>query len=117
MNDQVKAKMDGIEEAILNLEDGQVPDGTNKIGLELTGEGGGTFLLDLKGDHRGIREVGDTKAADATVVMRVGDFLEPDPKKSPQAAFADGTIRIKGDPRHIIALGQVLPKATLAPAS
>lgn len=63
--------------------------------LVLNGEGGGTFLLNLK-DDVGVKETDG--AADCTLKLSATDYVDMmEGRANPQALFFQGKLQIEGD--------------------
>lgn len=63
--------------------------------LLLSGEGGGTFLLNLK-DDVGVKE--SDGAADCTLKLSATDYVDMmEGRANPQAMFFQGKLQIEGD--------------------
>jgi predicted lipid carrier protein YhbT len=61
----------------------------------LSGDGGGTFLMNLK-DDVGVKEVDG--AADCTLRMSASDYVDMmEGRANPQAMFFQGKLQIEGD--------------------
>ena len=73
----------------------------------VTGEGGGTWMVDLKSDPPAVKE-GD-EDAQCTITVSTEDFLKIVNKElNAQMAFMTGKLKIQGDMGLAMKLGQIL---------
>ncbi|MBZ0254378.1 MAG: SCP2 sterol-binding domain-containing protein [Candidatus Methylomirabilis sp.] len=78
--------------------------------FNVTGEGGGTWVVDLKNDPPGVKE-GDGDAQ-CTITIAAQDFLDlVSGKLNGQMAFMSGKLKIAGDMSLAMKLGQVMNTA------
>lgn len=93
------------------------PAGAKKVNavykFNVTGEGGGTWIVDLKNDPPGVKE-GDGDAQ-CTITIAAQDFLDlVAGKLNGQMAFMSGKLKIAGDMSLAMKLGQVMQTAKKA---
>ncbi len=66
--------------------------------FKITGEPGGSWVVDLKNGNGDVR-TGEVEGADCTITMADDDFVAlANGKLNPMAAFAQGKIKVDGNP-------------------
>src|SRR5262245_56751433 len=75
--------------------------------FDVTGDGGGTWVVDLKEAVK--VSDGPSPKAECTITVGAQDFLDiNNSKMNPQVAFMSGKLKIKGDMSKAMKLQQVL---------
>ncbi len=76
--------------------------------FDLTGDGGGTWVLDLTQPGGKISK-GASESAKCTVTVKASDFSDiVEGKLNPQMAFMTGKLKVKGDMGLALKLGTIL---------
>lgn len=76
--------------------------------FELSGEGGGTWVVDLKSDPPSVK-AGPSPDAQCTISMSAQDFMAVvEGKLNAQMAFMQGKLKIKGDMGLAMKLNKIL---------
>jgi len=79
-------------------EQGDALDGINAIyQFNLSGEGGGCWVIDLASDNKGVRE-GEEDSAQCVISMTAPDFMSMiQGSLNPQMAFMTGKLSVTGE--------------------
>ncbi len=90
-------------------EGGGALDGINAIyQFNLSGDDGGSWVIDLASDAKGVRE-GEEDTAQCVISMTAPDFMSMiQGSLNPQMAFMTGKLRVKGDMGLALKLQSIL---------
>ncbi len=92
----------------LKASDGSL-DGINAVyQFNLSGDDGGTWVIDLASDTKEVRE-GEEESAQCVISMAAPDFMSMiQGSLNPQMAFMTGKLRVKGDMGLALKLQSIL---------